>query len=513
MKKIALPLALLSLLSLFAAWGTWARAQQTPQPEPFSRERWKRQQEAWGAVFEGDVLPGGRPRVRTPIDWKTLTAPPARAAAPASTRISSDLLAPNGGAAQPETQAEPHFALNPEKEANLLAAYQEGRFEDGGCRALTYAVSFDAGRTWEEGLLPGLTAASGGPFERVSDPWVAFGPGNRAYYVSLGFNETRRENGIFVSVSEDGGRTWGNPVAVHSTAADFDDKESIVVDTRADSPYRGRVYVGWDSATADQRQLLRFSYSADGGLSYRPPVTIHDQGASIGIIPLVGPGGVVYAVWTRFSGGGGNLITIDLLVSRSTDGGDTWSEPVVINQSLSHGVETARTGASLATAAIDPKRGTLYVAWQDSRFSSFRVDQIVLSSSSDGGQTWSAPKRISDGPLDAPAFTPAVAVNANGVVGVSYYSLRNDPSRRFLVDEYFTFSKNRGRSFRTQRVSAASWDLRFAAYSEGFFLGDYQGLVAGKKAFYPLWIATFDPSRVDPPARQPDAFTRAIKVK
>ena len=508
MKKAALPLLLLPLLAIVTAW-----AQQAPQPEPFSRERWKRQQEAWGAVFEGDVLPGGRPRVRTPIDLKTL-APPARVTAPAAVRISSDILEPNGGAAQPETQTEPHFAINPEQEANLLAGYQENRFEDGGSRALTYAASFDAGRTWQEGLLPGLTLASGGPFQRASDPWVAFGPGNRAYYVSLGFNETRPENGIFVSVSEDGGRTWGNPVPVHTTAADFDDKESITVDTRADSPFRGRVYVGWDSATSDRRQPMLFSYSVDGGSSYRPPVTIHDRGANIGIITLVGPGGIVHAVWTRFSGGGrGNILTIDLLASHSTDGGDTWSEPVVINNALGAGLEQARTGTSLPTAAIDPKTGALYVAWQDSRFSSFRTDQIVLSSSTDGGRTWSAPKRVSDGPLDAPAFTPALAVNASGVVGVSYYSLRNDPQRRFLVDEYFTFSKNRGKTFRTQRVSATSWDLRFAAFAEGFFLGDYQGLVAGKQTFYPLWIAALNPSRIDPPALQPDAFTRAVKVK
>jgi len=461
-------------------------------------------------VFEGDVLPAGRPRVRTPIDLKTL-APPVRAAVAPAVRISADILEPNGGAAQPETQTEPHFAINPEKETNLLAGYQENRFEDGGARALTYAVSFDAGRTWQEGLLPGLTQASGGPFQRASDPWVAFGPGSRAYYVSLGFNETRPENGIFVSVSEDGGRTWGNPVPVHTTAANFDDKESIAVDTRADSPFRGRVYVGWDSATADQRQPMLFSYSADGGSSYRSPVTIHDRGANIGIIPLIGPGGIVHAVWTRFTGGRG-FITVELLASRSTDGGDTWSEPVVIANTLGAGLEQARTGTSLPTAAIDPKTGALYVAWQDSRFSR-DVDQIVLSSSTDGGRTWSTPKRISDGPLDAANFTPALAVNPSGTVGVSYYSLRNDPTRRFLVDEYFTFSKNKGKTFRTQRVSPASWDLRFVAFAEGFFLGDYQGLVAGKQAFYPLWIAAFSPSRIDPPALQPDAFTRAVKVK
>ena len=508
MKKTALPLLFLSLL--FAGLG-WAM-QATEPSEPFSRSRWKAEQEAlWGARFEGDVKPEGRPRVRTPVDLKTLRGAPARAVAPGTVRISFDVLTPNGGTAQPETQAEPHLALDPEREIHLLAGYQESRFASGGARALGYAVSFDAGKTWQEGLVPGLTHATGGPFERASDPWVAFGPGGRAYYCSLAFNQSRPENGIFVSVSEDGGRTWGEPVAVHTAGFDFDDKQAIVVDTRTDSPFRGRVYVGWDTATTDQRQPMRFSYSADNGLSYRSPVTIHDRGANIGIIPMVGPGGVVHAVWARLTR---NLV--ELLAARSTDGGDTWSAPVVIAATQPAGVEAARTGGILPTAAIDPKRGDLYVAWQDSRFSPGPpgVSQIALARSTDGGQTWSAPQRVSDGPLDAPNFTPALAVSPNGVVGVSYYSLRNDPDRRFLVDEYFTFSRNRGQKFvRGQRVSAASWDLRFAAFAEGFFLGDYQGLVAGKQTFHPLWIATLNPSRIDAPALQPDAFTRSMKAK
>jgi len=75
-------------------------------------------------------------------------------------------------------------------------------------------------------------------------------------------------------------------------------------------------------------------------------------------------------------------------------------------------------------------------------------------------------------------------------------------------------SKNGGQQFaKSLRVTAASWDLRYAATSEGFFLGDYQGLTASAKTFYPLWIATFSPSRLDPQDRQPDAFTRAMKIK
>jgi hypothetical protein len=108
-----------------------------------------------------------------------------------------------------------------------------------------------------------------------------------------------------------------------------------------------------------------------------------------------------------------------------------------------------------------------------------------------------------------------VAVAGNGRVGVAYSSLRNDPTRRYLVDEYIAVSKNRGQSFGpSKRISPASWDLRFASLAEDlFFLGDYQGLGAGKTTFYPVWVATLNVSQVDPPARQPDVFTLPVPAR
>ena len=506
MKRLAPPLVLLVLpflfvlLVLLTAWDSG--------PPSFSRSRWIEEQRARGAHFSGGVLPAERVPLQTFVDSLATAAPPARAAA-LYVRISQDILEPDGGAAQPETQAEPFMAINPELDANLLAGYQESRFEDGGARALTYAVSFDAGKHWSEGLVPGLTAASGGSFDRASDPWVTFGPYGRAYYTAIAFNERTPDNVVFVSTSDDGGRTWGPPVAARTDSADFDDKEAIVADTRSDSPFQGRLYACWDTvSTGSPDQPVHLSHSDDDGASFTPRVTVYGQRANVGVVPLVGPGGVVYAVWASFTRADALLLS-----ARSTDGGDTWSEPVVIAEDLPAGVEDSRTSNGLPSAAVDPRTGDLYVVWQDERFSP-GVDQIVLSRSTDGGESWSEPQLVSDGPRDAANFTPAIAVNVNGLVGVAYYSLRNDPSRQFLVDEYLAISRDRGRRFgRSLRVTAASWDMRFAAFSRGFFLGDYQGLSAARLTFHPLWIATFNPSRIDPPARQPDAFTRAMKAR
>ena len=500
MKKLALLLLLVpALLAL-----TGAAADRQPG---FSRTRWLEEQQAWGARTSENLVPENPRRLKAFLDRIAHTKPPSTGIPKGVIRVSGDILAPDGGIAQAETETEPFFAVDPENPKHLLAVYQEDRFPDEGCRNLTSAVSLDAGTTWQESLLPRQTVAAGGSYERTSDPWVAFGTGGRAYFASLGFNETNPQNGVYLSSSDDGGLTWNDPVAVHSGTSTFDDKEAVVVDTRDDSPYKGRVYVGWDSITASRQQPELITYSDDGGHSFQPPVTLTSQGANLGILPLVGPGGIVHAVWLSYQGR-----QAFLLASHSTDGGRTWSAPVTISTVDAYGVDGSRTGAGLASAAIDGGNGTLYVVWEDGRFTP-GTDQVILSRSTDGGQTWSAPVRVSDGPGDAANFTPAVAVTPEGWVGVSYYSLRNNPAH-VLVDEYLSVSKSGGQTFaNSQRLTASSWDLRFAATSDGFFLGDYQGLATTSKTFYPLWIGTFSASRLDPPARQPDAYTRAIKLR
>jgi hypothetical protein len=507
MKKI-LAVLFLSLTSLALFAFIDGDSGETPGQRPFSRSRWLEEREAQGVRFTGLVGPLPELPARL-LDRKAKPRPP-HGLPTGVVRVSGDLLEPDGGEGQPETQAEPFLAIDPGNPNRMLAGYQEGRFEDGGCRVLTYAVTRDGGRTWREGLLPNLTKPTGGPWERTSDPWVAFGPDGRAYYASLGFDENQAGNGVFVSTSEDGGLTWGDPVTVHLGGQNFDDKEAVVVDNRSDSPYRGRVYVAWDWVTPQNQQPVVLSYSDDGGASFSPPILIRPQGNGIGVVPVVGPGGVLHAIFLDLV----SLHSQALVTSRSTDGGLTWSAPVKISDVRVAGVPGARTGEGLSSVAVDPRNGNLYVVWQDDSLNP-GVDHVLLSRSTDGGETWSAPQRVADGPLDAPDFNPSVAVTPEGQVGVAFYSLRNDPDRAVLVDEYLAVSPDGGQTFRkVQRVTTRSFDLRDAAHTErGLFLGDYQGLVAASKRFHAFWVGTFLPSQLDSGRRQPDAMTRKMPAR
>ncbi|HJQ70935.1 MAG TPA: sialidase family protein [Blastocatellia bacterium] len=435
------------------------------------------------------------------------SAPAANDALVATTpvRVNGDLLG-NDSVAQRATQAEPYLHANPENPNNLLAGWQEYRFANGGARVLNYSVSFDGGLTWSEAHLPQLTVVNGGVWQRASDPWVEFGPNNRAYYTSLLFNSSSPDNAIAVSVSTDGGATWGPPVIVARATLNFNDKQALTVDTHRSSTFFGNVYVAWDinidTNGVTTAQHLVVARSTDGGATYGRPVRTRKKGANIGVIPRVGPDGTLYIMWAGGSLSGNNL---SLFFSKSTDGGVSFTPKKKLTRLRADGQAGLRTGAILPSFAVDPTTGDLYVAWQDSRFTG--VDHATIMISRDKGETWTEPLRVSDGPDNAPAFTVSVAANSNRGVAVSYYSLQNDPQRRFIVDQYVRISEDGGRSFQPSiRVTSSSFDARFAAQAGGLFLGDYAGLTGAGRRFHLLWIDTRDVSPLTG-APQPDVFT------
>lgn len=421
-------------------------------------------------------------------------------------RINNDLLI-GDSLAQPGTQAEPYSAVNPTNPQNLLAGWQENRFQNGGARTLNFGVSFDGGQTWTEGLLPNLTNVNGGAWQKASDPWVAFGPDNRAYFASLLFNETSPDNAIGLSASSDGGKTWSDPVEVFRSPLDFNDKQAMTVDTYANSPHFGTIYVAWDINLRGANnnfiaQRLVLSRSTDGGKTFSSPVAIRESPGNVGVIPRVAPDGTVYVVWLGSASESGKQV---YFFSKSTDGGQTWSGKRKLGKFKLSGVPNLRVGAGLPSFDINPRTGNLYVARQERGFTG--KDQASFFMSSDGGNTWTDPIRISEGGDDAYAFTVSVAANRLGEVAVSYYSLQNDPQKRFLVDQYIRLSRDGGNTFEAPiRVTPNSFDVRFAAQAgNAFFLGDYTGLAGSANAFHMVWVATLLRSALS--EFQPDVFS------
>ena len=248
-----------------------------------------------------------------------------------------------------------------------------------------------------------------------------------------------------------------------------------------------------------------FSKTTDGGKTWTGTRAIFDPGQNsqtLGNQVVVNSQtGVLYDFFERFQTTGSPKFTprgISVGFVSSSDGGTTWSKPTVVSNQQTvddfapNTGALLRTGAGLPSVAIDASNGNLYVVWEDARFTGGTVNQVVISRSTDGGVTWSTPVVVSN-PNSKPAFTPTVAVNAAGLVGVTYYDFRNPdgvtPGQP--TDYWFTSSTNGGASFGNEtRITPTSFDMLNAPNAGGLFLGDYQGLGVNGTAFMPFFVQT-----------------------
>jgi hypothetical protein len=406
-----------------------------------------------------------------------------------------------------DSQTEPWVDVNPANAKNLVGMWQEERWSTGGARNLVFGTSFDGGDTWANIALQGVGIVAGGEFQRVTDPWVDFGPGNRVYGTSLAFDDTGADNAIFVHTSTDGGLTWGPPVQVvkDTQLAFFNDRQSLTVDDFPASPFYGRVYVGWDRLASKGPGYAYtgdglIAYSANGGASFSSPIVAvptRNNEQTLTNLPVVLPDGTVLDVGTYYPNQAFNKNSGLFFVTRSADGGNTWSPVEFPEAQKPVGVPNIRSGDGVPNATVDRRTGKVYAVWQDSRFSQGKRDDILLISSTDQGRTWTNPIKVNDTPSGAQAaFLPTVKVDANGRVGVLYSDLRDDVSPKdgsLIATEWIAFSTNGGKSFGPSRRLSPDFDYTNAAFAGGFFLGDYQGLGVAGTAFTPFFGATLVP--------------------
>ncbi len=108
---------------------------------------------------------------------------------------------------------EPFLAVDPKDSRHLIGGWQQDRWSSGGANGLVSGVSFDGGSTWTRNGAR-FSRCSGGDYQRASDPWVSFGPDGTAWQIGLTFDGNGPNRAVLASRSGDGGRTWGDPVAL-----------------------------------------------------------------------------------------------------------------------------------------------------------------------------------------------------------------------------------------------------------------------------------------------------------
>jgi hypothetical protein len=406
---------------------------------------------------------------------------------------------------QPDTQIEPSIAVNPANPLNAIAVYQEGRIANGGDATNGYATTFDGGKTWKYGELPGLTTfpGQGGDFDRASDAVVAFGPNKTAYANSLVFDvETGGglRSGMAVNVSKDGGKTWSKPAILQDDQlGGLNDKNWIVVDN-SDAPghTKGRVYVVWDRVAPVVYDYC--DHDCEDVDNWLPnlqtvsPVVFPGQG--IGAYPMILKGGGLGIVIDTTSPGaptepaGGDEPELEpnshVFISAPAAGSTpypsplTFTPPIEITANRANPIRAQRASDGLPAAAVDPKTGALYAVFDDGRLRSDVVNDAMISMSTDDGATWSPPKKVNPGGTKdgIDHFNVTVAVGDDSTVHVAYRQ-RDESGKAPLfsptIDTFYQQSRDAGKTFSAPlKVDRRPSLPYYGAFSRnGTFEGDY----------------------------------------
>lgn len=414
------------------------------------------------------------------------------------------------------SQNETPIAVNPADSSNLITGANDWNYNDG----CAVNASEDGGKTWTptlpNGFLPGVTKFTNDPnvggtgaYDAGGDPSIAFSPdGKIAYYVCQAFDFTSPfDITLLMNRSTDGGFTWqqtglaqvatfqGNGTTSGSNGK-LPDHDNLHVD-----PTNGYVYVTWAEFSGLQGTHSPVYVAAS-----------HDQGATWTITKVTAgnvknnqdqrivtdASGNAYLVFDNGVNGGKGLTV--LYVSKSTDGGLTWSAPVQFATltnpvcvfppgcfNISGGA--FRAGGSYPAPAFDNVHNRLDVLTADIRGPYAQMYLYSLKPDLTLDFTTQLPAAGGD------QFMGELSAAPNGRLDASYWD--RSYSRNALVDLTYATSSDGGHTWRTARVTPSGYDPSLWGVPDGSgfrpFIGDYNGIASTSTTAYMTWTGVAPP--------------------
>jgi hypothetical protein len=395
--------------------------------------------------------------------------------------------------------SEPPLAVNPLNPKELLMGGM-----DYNCRQSlqSFWTSSDGGSTWAGGCASVVKSTTG-----EGDPVVGYDLNGTAWRGGLDVLRSGQSE-IVVSSSSDNGNTWSTPTVAVDLPNLLSDKPWLAIDTGTNSPDKNTIYISSTQFDSENDSQIYVTHSTDGGQTWQSVAAVGqvtwpvvDQFSDL----TIGGNGTVYLSYMSCEAIGPAKDCGDraatLYITQSTDGGNTWSTPVLMATTglafdkclcafFGNLPNTSEPMSEIPVIAIDNSSGkhagelyfTAYT-WNG------EFMELLLGTSTDGGNVWNPPIGVAPKSDKSDQFMPWINVSAKGVLGISWLDRRNDPND-LDYEAFGTWSTDGGKTFATdiQLASEASDPL-----NDGFggaFMGEYTGNVWDGKTLFAAWPDT-----------------------
>lgn len=338
--------------------------------------------------------------------------------------------------------------------------------------------------------------------------------------------DERKPRHVFLARSTDSGRSWETTFVFEAPATSqtgkTDNSRPMVAVDPSDSSH---VYVSWNQdGGPDKPNKALVAASDDGGRTFGEPVNIGGKHGAYQARIAVGPNGAVHAAIPErgFPFDSEPPLIRSLNYRGSTDHGQTWSQPTQIDQG-----NAGFTFARKWGLAVDPETGTLYVVWYgnpDPRASRPADDRdIYLRVSTDGGETWSDRQMVNDeaNHENVQHYDPNLSIAPNGRLDIAWLDFRNSPvpeqdadgppfNHGGFQDVYYSSSTDQGRTLNPNlRITDRLIDRSIGVWSNNIHSHAPVGIASTNDSVYFAWQ---DTRNGDPVAQSEDIYFASLKL-
>lgn len=376
---------------------------------------------------------------------------------------------------------EPSMAINPLDPTKIVIGWRQFDNVNSNFRQAGYGYSANGGQTWTS---PGKINA--GIFR--SDPVLGSDSSGIIYYNSL---TTPDQVNFYCKVfrSSDDGATWDGGVDAHGG-----DKQWMTID-KSGGIGLGNIYASWTSGYSDCSPGF-FTRSTDGGNNYQN--CLYVDGDPYWGTMTVGNNGELYI--SGAGSGGFGAVVVKSTNARDPGATPTWASAVVVDlDGYIAAWEPINPEGLVGQVSIDmdrstgPGRGNVYVLASVFRFSIADSADVMFAKSTDGGITWSQPKRINDDQSTHNIqWFGTMSVAPNGRIDAIWLDTRDSPSANPLLSAlYYSYSIDQGETWSTNEKLSPLFDSHIG-WPQQAKMGDYFDMLSDNNAAHLAWTNTLN---------------------